>query len=284
MKTKKILNSLLFLLVLFLPAVSAQEITVAAAANVQYALEELKTEFEKNTDIKLKTIIGSSGTLTAQIENGAPFDIFISADMEYPEILHKEGLTYQPPKIYAYGGLVLWTLKDLDLSKGLKIIADPSVKKIALANPKTAPYGRQAINAMKLFQLYKDVESKLVYGESIAQVNQFITAQAVDVGFTAKSVVLAPNLLTFAQPINNILESKGRDTDYHNWYLIKQKSVKEKGTWVELDPNSYSPIAQGVVILKHAEGNNLKEAQAFYDFLFSPQAGEIFKKYGYVLP
>lgn len=254
MKTKKILNSLLFLLILFLPAaVSAQEITVAAAANVQYPLEEFKAEFEKNTNIKIQTVIGSSGKLTAQIENGAPFDIFIAADMEYPRTLHKEGLTHQPPGIYAYGALVLWTFKDLDLSKGMDVLADPSVKKVALANPKTAPYGRQAVNAMKHYKLYKETQSKLVYGESISQVNQFVATQAVDVGFTAKSAVLAPGL-------------------------------KEKGRWVEVDPGSYDPIAQGVVILKHAEGNNLKEARAFYDFLFSPPAREIFKKYGYVLP
>ncbi|HLD69727.1 MAG TPA: molybdate ABC transporter substrate-binding protein, partial [Candidatus Omnitrophota bacterium] len=218
MKIKNIFIGLIFLLIVFLPAAAlAQEITVAAAANVQYPLGELKAEFEKNTDIKLKTIIGSSGKLTAQIENGAPFDIFISADMEYPETLHKEGLTYRPPRIYAYGVLVLWTLKDLDLSKGMEVLTDPAVKKVALANPKTAPYGRQAVNAMKHYKLYEETQPKLVYGESIAQVNQFITTQALDLGFSAKSVVLAPNL-------------------------------KEKGKWVEVDASAYSPIAQGVVI------------------------------------
>ncbi len=245
---------LVLFLSLMLPCSAfAKEISVAVAANVQYALQELKAEFEKNADIKLKTIIGSSGKLTTQIENGAPFDVFISADIEYPEALHKEGLAYQPPKIYAYGTLVVWTLKDLDLSKGLEVAADPSVKKVAIANPKTAPYGRQAVNAMKHYKLYKEVEPKLVYGESIAQVNQFVTTQAVDVGFTAKSVVLAPGLT-------------------------------EKGKWIEVAPDSYDPIAQGIIILKYAEKNNLKEAQTFYDFLFSPKAREIFKKYGYVLP
>ena len=250
---------LAFMLFLMLPvwalaSAFSKEIAVAAAANVQYTLEELKAEFEKLTDIKLKTIIGSSGKLTAQIENGAPFDIFISADMEYPQALNKEGLTRQPPKVYAYGTLVIWTFKYLDLSKGLAVLADPSVKRIAIANPKTAPYGRQAVNAIKHDNLYKEIDRKLVYGESIAQVNQFITTGAVDLGFTAKSVVLDPNL-------------------------------KEKGKWVEVDPNFYSPVAQGVVILKHAEKNNvLKETQSFYDFLFSSTAQDIFKKYGYKLP
>ncbi len=249
---KKILPAFMFFL-LFPPFTFAQQITVAAAANVQYALEELKAEFEKDTRIKLRTIIGSSGKLTAQIENGAPFDVFISADVEYPEALDKKGLAYERPKIYAYGALVLWTFQGIDLSRGLTVIASPSIKKVAIANPKTAPYGRQALNALEHAHVYKDVQSKLVYGESLAQVNQFIATEAVDVGFTAKSVVLAPHL-------------------------------KEKGRWVEVDARTYDPIAQAVVILKHAEKENLPEAKAFYDFLFFPQAQEIFKKYGYKLP
>ena len=231
----------------------AKEIIVAVAASAQYALEDVKAEFEKETDIKLKTIVGSSGKLTAQIESGAPFDIFISADVEYPNILNTAGFAYHSPKVYAYGTLVLWALKDVDLSRGLEVVADSMVKKIAIANPQTAPYGRAAVDAMKHFRLYSEVERKLVYGESIAQVNQFVTTEAVDLGFTAKSVVLAPNL-------------------------------KEKGKWVDVDPGSYEPIAQGIVVLKHAGENNLKEAEAFYDFFFSAKAQDVFKKYGYKLP
>ena len=172
--------------------------------------------------MNVKTIIGFSGKLTSQIENDAPFDIFMSADMDYPRRLYKDGMTLDEPKIYAYGSLVLWTLKNMDLSKGVAGLSDRTVRKIAIASPMVALYGRQAVNAMKYHHLYPSIESKLVYGESISQVNQSITTQAVDVGFTSKSIVLTP-------------------------------SMKDTGKWGEVDPQSYEPIAQGVVILKYAK-------------------------------
>ena len=230
--------------------VFAQEVTVAAAANLQAALEELKTTFENDVQIKLKTVIGSSGKLTAQIENGAPFDIFMSADMSYPETLFKEGLAMDRPQRYAYGVLVLWTLKPIVLSMGVELLPDPSIRKIAVADPRTAPYGREAVNVLKYYNLYPRVARKLVYGESIAQTNQFITTQAADIGFTSKSTVAAPGL-------------------------------KEKGTWAEIDPQSYNAIAQGAVILKHAQVSGAEPAQKFYNFLFSAKAKDIFKHYGY---
>ena len=241
------------LFILFAHLASGQEITVAAAASVQFTLDELKAEFEKETGLTVKTIIGSSGNLTAQIENGAPFDIFLSADMDYPLALDQEGMTLNPPRIYVYGALVLWTLKDLDLSKGVESLSSDMIQKVAVANPKTAPYGREAVNALKYYNAYKMVGKKLVYGESVAQVNQFIMSQAADVGFTAKSVVLSSNM-------------------------------QGQGKWVAVDPKSYSPIAQGVVLLRHAKENNLKQAQQFFDFLFSDKAKIIFEKYGYVVP
>ena len=249
MSTRRHITALMFFCLMPLSAM-AQEITVAAAANLQFTLEEIKTTFEKETGVKVKTILGSSGKLTAQIENGAPFDVFMSADMDYPERLYSDGVTFGEPKIYAYGHLVLWTLKGVDLSKGVAGLSDASIKKIAIAASKVAPYGHQAVNTMKYNHLYPGISSKLVYGESISQVNQFITTEAADVGFTAKSVVLAPNM-------------------------------KDKGKWIEVDPQSYESIAQGAVILKYAQKQHAKSAQKFYDFLFSSPAREIFKKYGY---
>ena len=231
----------------------AGDLTVAVAANVQYTFAELKTEFEKETGIMVKPVIGSSGKFTAQIENGAPFDVFLSADMSYPQTLEQEGLAYNTTKTYAYGTLVLWTMNNIDLSKNIAILGDDNVRKIAIASPNTAPYGRQAVNAFKHFNLYKQVQKKLVYGESIAQANQFIATKAADIGITAKSVVLAPNM-------------------------------KDQGKWIEIDKGAYEPIAQGAVILKAAENGHLPDAQKFFDFLFSAKAKEIFKKYGYVLP
>ncbi|MBP6342695.1 MAG: molybdate ABC transporter substrate-binding protein [Candidatus Omnitrophica bacterium] len=242
-----------FVFVFLSSAAVFADLTVAVAANVQYTFEELKTAFEKKTGISVKAVIGSSGKFTAQIENGAPFDVFLSADMDYPITLYKEGLTVNAPKIYAYGALVIWTMTDVDLSGGIEVLADANVKKIAIASPKTAPYGRQAVNALKHYDLYAQVGKKLVYGESIAQANQFITTKAADVGITAKSVVLAPQL-------------------------------KDKGQWIDVPKESYEPIAQGVVILKHAERGKMDEANKLVDFISSGEAGEIFKKYGYALP
>ena len=252
MKIKSIVLS--FLLVIFSSVYAfAEDLTVAVAANVQYTFEELKAEFQKETGIGVKQVIGSSGKFTTQIENGAPFDVFLSADMDYPKTLQKEGLTYNAPKIYGYGALVLWTMNNVDLSKGIQAVADPAVRKIAIASPNTAPYGRQAVNAFNHYNLYVDVHKKLVYGESIAQANPFISSKAADLGFTAKSVVLAANM-------------------------------KNQGKWIEVDKEAYEPIAQGVVILKHAQKEHLEAAQKFFDFLFSSEAQKIFKKSGYVLP
>lgn len=226
---------------------------MAVAANVQYAFEELKPVFEKDTGIAIKPVIGSSGKFTSQIKNGAPFDVFLSADMDYLQTLQKEGLTHNSPRVYAHGTLVLWTMTDIDFSKGISALADPQVNKIAIASPKTAPYGRQAVNAFKYYNLYSQVQKKLVYGESIAQVNQFITTKAVDFGITAKAIVLAPNM-------------------------------RGQGRWTEVEKDAYEPIAQGAVILKYAEKHNLEDSQKFFDFLFSESAQEIFRKYGYIFP
>lgn len=244
----------IFLLSLLLPVQAfAANLTVAVAANAQYVFEELKQAFEKETGMTVDGVVGSSGKFIAQIENGAPFDVFLSADMSYPQTLQTEGLTYNAPKVYGYGSLVIWTMRDIDLSKGFSVLASGSVKKISIASPKTAPYGRQAVNAMKFYGLYPQVQSKIVYGESIAQASQFVTTNAVDLGITAKSVVLAPNM-------------------------------KEQGKWVEVDQKAYEPIAQGAVILKYAQKHNIEAAQKFFDFLYSGEARAVFKKHGYALP
>ncbi|MBF0479187.1 MAG: molybdate ABC transporter substrate-binding protein [Candidatus Omnitrophica bacterium] len=252
MKIKSVLLLLLFMLYSSVCAF-AGDLTVAVAANVQYAFDELKAEFQKETGINVKPVIGSSGKFTTQIENGAPFDVFLSADLKYPQALKKAGLTINDPKIYAYGSLVLWTLDHIDLSKGMDVLLAPEVKKIAVASPEAAPYGRQAINVLQHYNLYTKVQDKLVYGESIAQANQFITSKAAEIGFTAKSVVLAP-------------------------------TMKDQGKWIDVPQEAYELIAQGVVILKYTEKGSLASAQKFFDFLFTEKAGEIFKKYGYILP
>ena len=247
---KKAILIVLTFLCLFPLAAFSSQITVAASANVQFALDDLKVEFTRETGIDVKAVIASSGQLTAQAENGAPFDVFLSADMEYPFKLYQGGFSSQAPRVYVYGVLVLWTMKNFDLSQGINVLNEPGIHKIALPNPRVAPYGAQAEVALKFYKLYESLQKKLVLGESISQVNQFISTGAADLGFTAKSAVVSP-------------------------------LMKDKGKWIEVPPGSYKPIAQGVVVLKYAEHDHSKEAHQFYDFLFSAPAREIFRKYGY---
>jgi molybdate transport system substrate-binding protein len=246
------IRAILFsLLILAWPA-QADSLTVAVAANVKYAFDDLAAAFTKESGIEVKSVSASSGKIVSQVRSGAPFDVFMSADMEFPEGLYKDGYASAAPKTYAYGALVLWTRKPIDL-KGLATLTDPTVTKVAIANPKVAPYGREAIRALEFYKLRGAVEPKLVYGESISQVSQYVDIGAADVGITAKSIVVAP-------------ETAGR------------------GKWVDVPAESYDPIAQGAVILKHGTESNAEVSRRFFAFLFSPSARAIFQKYGYTLP
>jgi molybdate transport system substrate-binding protein len=236
----------------FLPAYS-QKARVAVAANAQFVAEAIKASFEQETGLEIQLIVSSSGKLTTQIQQGAPFDVFLSADTKYPQALYDKGLTVEKPRIYAYGVLVLWTLKNHDISKGLQMLQQASVRKIAVANPKLAPYGEAAVMALRKTGVYSQVENKLVYGESIAGVNQYLLTGAAEAAFTAKSVVMEP-------------------------------SMQNKGKWTEIDQKLYMPIAQGVVLLKSAASRKGAEARQFYEFLFTDKAKHIFKAYGYHLP
>ncbi len=232
----------------------AGEISIAVAANMTDAIEVLKGEFAKtNPNTKINTVLGSSGKLTAQMKNGAPFDLFFSADMKFPEALYAEKLAVTKPVVYASGALAMMSVKGLDLSKGLSILTDAKVGKVAIANPKTAPYGTATVEAFKNAKVYDAIESKLVFGESISQTVQFATT-AADVGFVNKSA----------------------------FYSDKMKAYKEGKEWVSVDPKLYTPIAQGVVVLKQAQNN--AEAKAFYDFvLTNAKAKAILKDFGYIV-
>jgi molybdate transport system substrate-binding protein len=251
----KFLNRLVLLLLLTMPGyvLAAEPLTVAIAANLKYVFDDLAAEFKKETGIKVQGIPNASGKISTQVRSGAPFDLFMSADMEFPEGLYKDGYAVTPPKVYAYGLLVLWTQKDVDLSKGVAGLSDASVGKIAIANPRVAPYGRQALKALDFYKVRAAVEPKLVYGESVTQVSQYVDTKAADVGFSAKSIVIAP-------------ETAG------------------KGKWVDVPVESYEPIAQGVVILRHASETNAESARKFYGFVQSEKARAIFSRYGYKLP
>lgn len=243
-------------------SIFAGEITVAAAANVTYAMGELVKEFNKtNPDTKVQVTLSSSGKLVSQIENGAPFDIFMSADMKFPQALFDKKLTSTAPVIYAQGALAMLSSKELDYSKGINVLNDSSITKIAIANPKTAPYGAAAIEAIKNAKIV-GAESKFVYAESISQAVTYATT-ATDIGFIAKSSL----------------------------YEDKMSKYKENKNWLTVDPKLYTSIDQGIVIIDHS--NNLvglindkvkkDEVKAFYDFILSPRAKKIFEDYGYLV-
>lgn len=243
-------------LLFFLSGIHAQskKITVAVAANMQYAMNALTAKFEeKSGGITVEIILGSSGKLTQQIKEGAPYDVFISADTKYPAELYKWKMATDSPRIYAKGVLVLWTnTAGIKPTKDLKILLAANVKKIAIANPKIAPYGAAAEEVLKKYALYDKVKDKLVFGESITQTNQFILSQSADIGFTAKSVVLSDEM-------------------------------KDKGVWVEIDAKLYSPVEQAAVMLKHGAETNKAAAESFYNYLYSKAAKDILKKFGYLV-
>jgi len=236
------------------PIQRKEKVTIAAAANVQFALKAIEKAFEESTNIEVNVVIGSSGKLTAQIKQGAPYDIFIAANLKYPQDLYKSGFATSPPKIYALGSLVLWTMnKDIELSADLSSLTMPSIKHIGIANPKNAPYGAQAIAAINYYQLQDVLQKKLVYGESIAQVNQYVMSQNCEIGITAKSIVVAPKL-------------------------------QHQGKWKTINQLAYEPITQGAVITSFGHKNHQQAANIFYDFLSSQQAQQIFLDYGYNIP
>ena len=198
---------------------------------MQFAMEALVNIFEEETGIACEIIVSSSGKLTAQIKEGAPYHIFVSADMKYPEDLYKAGFSTAKPAVYAHGNLVMWSTS-LDSTLSIESLQHKKIKHIAIANPQTAPYGAAALATLKYYKIYTAVKEKLVYGESISQTNQFIISSAAEVGFTAKSVVLSPR-------------------------------VKVKGQWVSVNSKAYTPIKQGIILIKTSDEIKPKALQ-FY--------------------
>ncbi|MGH9340570.1 MAG: molybdate ABC transporter substrate-binding protein [Acidobacteriota bacterium] len=232
----------------------AAELYVAAASNLTFAMPEIVAEFEKDSAHEIKVSFGSSGNFYSQISNGAPFDLFLSADMEYPRKLVENGKA-QSDSLFAYsrGQIVLWVPHDspLDIDRlGMKVLTAPAVHKIALANPRHAPYGQAALQALRHFELYDPVADKLVYGENISQAAQFVQLGAADLGVLALSLAVA-----------SPLEGKGR-------------------YWI-IPPDSYSSIEQGAVILQAASAKGkLQAAREFWRWLQSPEAIAILDRHG----
>lgn len=217
-----VLALFLAMLVCSVGVAQAEEFTIAAASDLNFAFKELVTEFEKTSGHHVKLSLGSSGNFYSQIQNGAPFDLYFSADIGYPRKLEEAGLTV-PGSLYRYavGRIVLWAGHEsrLDMAKGMGVLREQGIKKIAIANPKHAPYGRAAVSAMEHFSIYQQVRDRLVLGENISQAAQFVESGACDVGIIALSLALAP-------------------------------TMKAKGTYWEVPADAHPALDQGGVILK----------------------------------
>src|SRR3989441_12389471 len=233
----------------------AGEVSVAAAADLNFAFREIVAEFEKKTGNTVKLSLGSSGNFFSQISNGAPFDLYFSADIAYPKKLEEAGLA-EPGTLYMYavGRIVVWVSKGSPIAVaelGIKALQHPSVKKVAIANPKHAPYGRAAVAAMEHYKVHDTVKDKLVLGENISQTAQFIQTGGADIGIIALSLAVAP-------------------------------AMKASGMYWEVPVEAYPRLEQGAVILKAAKDQ--KTARAFLDYIKSPEGTAVFKRYGFFLP
>jgi molybdate transport system substrate-binding protein len=226
---------------------------VAAAADLQFAFQDVAGKFQKDTGKTVKLIFGSSGNFFTQIQNGAPFDLYFSADIDYPKKLEAAGLA-EPGTLYEYaaGKIVLWVPQEskLDLGNGLKVLLDPAVKKIAIANPEHAPYGRAAVAALRHEGIYDKVADKFVLGENISQTASFVVSGNVDIGIVALSLAIAP-------------------------------AMKEKGRYAEIPSDEYPPIEQAAVILKSSKQKEV--AREFLAYLKTQPMRDLLKSYGFAV-
>ncbi len=243
---KRILTIIAFWIAL---SAQAQTVKIAAAANLRFVFEEIKTAYVKaNPRVTVEVNFGSSGALLQQILNGAEFDIFMAADNSFPAKLKDQGAASGEIKSYALGKLVLWS-NTVDVSKGLEMLTDPSVKRIAIAKPDLAPYGDRAIECLKTAGLYDKVKDKIIYADNISQTAQFAQTGNAEVAFLAMSLTFTPEM---------------------------------KGSVFLIEPKMYKPVEQAMVLVKSWKAN--PEAPAFMKFVLSSACRPIFEKNGYLVP
>lgn len=248
---KRLSPVLIFLLSISVHTIAqSQPLRLAVAANAQFVMKALQADFKKKTGIETEAIIGSSGNLTAQIKNGAPYDVFLSADMEFPDNLFKAGFGIAKPAEYAAGSLIVCSTSLPELKNWRLLLPESGVKKIAVANASLAPYGKAAEQALRYYKLWDKVNTKLVTGESISQVNTYITTGAADIGFTTEA-------------------------------LVYEYPDKAKLKWARVDKTVYEKIRQGLVILSYARKGNYAKALKFYNYMLSPAAKKILQQFGY---
>ncbi len=234
----------------------SNQVAIAAAADLKFALDELLVEFAKeHPEIKVTATYGSSGNFFAQLSNKAPFDLYLSADIDYPKKLIEQGLAIRESEFrYALGHIVVWVPKDSPLNveqEGMQALIDPSIKRIAIANPQHAPYGRAALAALKSQKMHEQVEDKLVLAENIAQTAQFIETGAADIGIISLSLAMAPTL-------------------------------KEKGRYRQIPVTAHPPIEQAGVILSWVKDR--KAADAVREYMTSKAGRDMLLKYGFDEP
>jgi molybdate transport system substrate-binding protein len=253
---KSPLKHIIVLLAVLLTAsfACAQAVKVAAAADLKFAMVELASQFEKQSGVKLDVTYGSSGNFLTQIQNGAPFDLFFSADSEYPKTLEAAGLTEPGTRYeYAVGHIVIWTPNDTGINaakNGWKCLLDQRVKRIAIANPEHAPYGRAAVAAMKKSGIYEQVKDKLVYGDNISQAAEFVQSGNAQAGIVALSLAVS-------------------------------SAMKDGSRW-EVPARLYPPIFQSVVVTKASEHKDA--ARKFLQFVKSDAGKEILIRFGFTIP
>lgn len=232
------------------------EILVAAASDLNFAMDDIVKAFEASRKgIKVKVSYGSSGNFFAHISNGAPFDVYFSADVKYPELLEKDDLVIPGTKtLYAVGRIVLWVPKGSTINvenAGMDALTHPSIRKIAIANPQHAPYGRAAVAAMQTSGVYEKVKGNFVFGENISQAAQFVQSGAADIGIIALSIALSP-------------------------------SMQASGRYWEIPFGFYPTLEQGYVILRN--GNNHEASRIFTEFFSGSEGRRILELYGFYLP
>lgn len=247
------IRTLIFALLAALHAGGAQGLAVAAAADLRPVLEEMKILFEsRHSGTRVQISYGASGSLAAQIQHGAPFDLFLSADLGFPERLVQAGLAEGPVFPYAMGRLVLWVRRDLDLDPSTpQVLLDPAVKRIALANPALAPYGRSAEAVLRNASIHDAVKSRLVFGENVIQAAQFLRCGAAEAGF-----------ISLAQSLEPAMVRSGR-------------------TWI-VDPGLYPSLRQGGVVLRRSV--HPEWAKSFRDLLRGPEGRALLLRLGYGEP
>lgn len=249
---------LIFVFLLVLSASSSaarcQELRVAAASDLQFAMPDLAAEFEKQSGTKLNVTYGSSGNFFSQIQNGAPFDLFFSADVDYPRRLASAGLA-DPDTLfeYALGQIVIWAPANSSLNPARdawNALLEPSVQRIAIANPEHAPYGRAAVAALQKAGFYDRLQKKLVYGENISQAAQFVQSGNAQAGILALSLALSPPM-----------------RDGKRW---------------QIPGDAHPPIQQGVVVL--TASSHQRQARSFLQFLKTPPARATLSSFGFQVP